>query len=44
MGVEVAGQGLDRGAPVVAGIALLEGLDLRDQGVQAEQGEDAAAP
>jgi len=29
---------------VVAGIPLLEGLDLRHQGVEAEQGDDAAAP
>lgn len=43
MGVQVAGQRLDGRAPFVAGVAVVERLRLRDQGVPADEAHDLRA-
>ena len=43
MGVEVAGEGLDGGAPLVGLVALVEGDRLRDQDVDADEQVGARA-
>ncbi len=43
MGVEVAGEGLDGGPPLVAGVAFVERLDLGDERFGPDQLDGAGA-
>jgi hypothetical protein len=39
MGVKIAGQSLHRGTPFVSGIVFVEGLDLRDEDIHADEAD-----